>query len=364
MSLRVGIPAAIVALLAVALSACGASAQNPGADLDTGGRAARTASAGAVLPGARVLPGAQVASGGRAVAGAPCGTAAAEVLATSAGAVARRIYAGEVGGTATIADKHQVERYAPLLEAIAAGNRSAVKAAVTSLVFSHTHLVRLRVTHGSTVLADVGGPYILAPVTGTLRLHGRALARYVMSVQDDLGYVKLVTRFIGAPIVLRAGSHAIPIEGVLTPGPASIPTHGPVTYRHTAYEAYSFDGTAFPSGSLRVSLLLPVPSSLSKLSCAEIETAELGIVAQRISRRFPHLSPASLPPYTRLTRTLTGGLVYVRSGSRQLAGSTSPGPSRLPDRGSVRYRGRTYGVSSFSTRTSVGQVRVYLLVRA
>jgi hypothetical protein len=362
MCLRVATPISIAVLLVLALSACGASAQDPNANLSKGGQASRsTVSTEAALASAPT-PGTQAASGTRGIAGPPCGTAAPEVLATTAGAVARRIYAGEVGGTATISDKHQVERYPPLLAALASGNRVAVKTAVTSLVFSHTHLVRLRVTRGSTALADVGGPYILAPVTGTLRFHGRSVGRYVMSVQDDLGYVKLVTRFIGVPIVLRAGSQAIPIEGVLTPGPASIPTHGPVTYRHTAYEAYSFDGIAFPSGPLRISLLLPVSPSPTGASCAEIKIAELGIVAQRISRRFPHLSPASLSPYTRLTHTLTGGLVYARSGSHQLAGSTSPGPSRLPDRGSVRYRGRTYGVSSFSTHTSVGPVRVYLLV--
>ncbi len=342
------------ALLAVALSACGASAQNP---LAATGHSARASRSTASRDGAP----ASVARA-RGLAGPPCGPAGAEVLAKTAGAVATRIYAGEVGGTATRTDRRQIEGYAPLSAALASGNRAAVTAAVTSLVFSHTHVVRLRVLRGSTVLADVGGPYILAPVTGTLRFHGRAVGRYVMSVQDDLGYVKLVTRFIGVPLVLHAGSRAVPIEGVLTPGPASIPDHGPVTYRHTTYEAYSFDRAAFPSGPLRISLLLPISSSLSKRSCAAITTAELGLVAQRISRRFPNLSPSSLPPYTRLTRTLTGGLVYVRSGSRQLAGSTSPGPSRLPDRGSVKYRGRTYGVASFSTHTSVGPVRVYLLV--
>src|SRR5438105_3856646 len=79
---------------------------------------------------------------------------------------------------------------------------------------------------------------------------------YVLSVQDDLGYVKLVTRFIGAPLVLRTGARTLPVEGVLSPGPASIPDHGPVTYRNVAYEAFSFDGRSFPDGPLRISLLV------------------------------------------------------------------------------------------------------------
>ena len=69
----------------------------------------------------------------------------------------------------------------------------------------HWHIVRLRVMQGTRVLADVGGPYVIAPVTGTLEQHGRTLGRYVMSVQDDTGYVKLVSRFIGVPVELYRG---------------------------------------------------------------------------------------------------------------------------------------------------------------
>jgi hypothetical protein len=345
-----GIRTSAAALLATALSACGAAAQG------TRGSAPSAAPSSA-------LPPASIAASPQAqgIAPAPCGTAAAEVLARTAGAVATRIYGGELGGSETRSDKSQVEHFTPLLAALASGERAAVNAAVNSLVFSHTHVVRLRVTRGGAVLADIGGPYILAPVGGTLRYRGRPVGRYLLSVQDDLGYVKLATRFIGAPIVLRTGSRTVPVEGVLAPGPASIPDHGPVSYRNTAYEAFSFDASAFPSGPLRISLLLPLPRSLASNACAEIKNRELGRVAQRISRRFA-LAPGNFSAYIKFTRTLTGGLIYVRSGSRQLAGSTQPGPPRLPSEGSLSYRGKSYEVSSFSASTSVGQVRIFQLV--
>jgi len=347
MNPRAGIRTSAAALLATALAACGASAQG------TSGTAAQSpAHRPATIASSPQAPG---------IARTPCGPAAAEVLARAAGSVATRIYAGELSGSETLSDKSQVERFAPLLAAIASGERGAVNAAVNSLVFSHTHVVRLRVTRGGVVLADVGGPYILAPVSGTLRFHGRPVGRYVLSVQDDLGYVKLVTRFIGAPLVLRTGSRTVPVEGVFAPGPASIPDHGPVSYRNTAYEAFSFNASAFPSGPLRISLLLPLPRSLSANTCAEIKSRELGRVAQRISRRFA-LAPGNFSAYMEVTRTLTGGLIYIRLGSRQLAGSTRPSPPRLPSEGSVRYRGVSYEVSSFLARTSVGQVRIYQLV--
>jgi hypothetical protein len=350
MTARAGIRGSAAVLLAIALPACGAAAHS----------VAPSATRPSAHAPARLAPAPSVASA-PGIARTPCGPAAAGVLARTAGVVALRIYAGELSGSETRSDKRQVESFTPLLAAMARGERVAVNAAVNSLVFSHTHVVRLRVTKGGVVLADVGGPYILAPVGGTLRYRGRVVGRYLLSVQDDLGYVKLATRFIGAPLVLRTGPHNVPVEGVLAPGPASIPDHGPVSYRGAGYEAFSFNAGAFPSGSLRISLLLPIPRSLGANSCAEIKNRELGRVAQRISRRFA-LAPGNFSAYIEVTRTLTGGLLYIRSGSRQLAGSNGPGPARLPSEGSVSYRGVGYEVSSFSAPTSVGQVRVYQLV--
>jgi hypothetical protein len=292
-----------------------------------------------------------------------CGPGGAEMLAQTAGAVAQRIYAGEVRSSETASDKKQIETDGPLIAAVASGEKAAIKAAVHTLVYSHTHIVRLRLTRGSEVLDDEGGPYILAPISGTLRSHGKTLANFVFSVQDDLGYVKLVTRFLGAPLILRTASGQVPVEGLLSPGPASIPDHGPVEYRGASYEAYSFNADAYPSGRLRVSLMLPATAALAAKSCAQIKTDELGLVAQRISRRFtPQLAPASFAAYIKLTRTLTHGLIYVRKGSHQLAGSTPRGPSSLPVSGAVEYHGVSYGVSSFQTSTSVGAVRVYTLI--
>ena len=130
------------------------------------------------------------------------------------GNVAERIYRDELVGTGTIADQHQVEENGPLLKALARvsalakggapvrsgvpakgsaaasrgrpqgrGSRiravreaaNAVTEAVHGLVYSHTHIVRLRVLQGGRLLADIGGPYIIAPVGGSLRFHGRVV---------------------------------------------------------------------------------------------------------------------------------------------------------------------------------------------
>jgi hypothetical protein len=330
-------------------------------------RLRRAVSAAATL--ALVLALAALPSGALAAAPAPageqpataCGAHAGEVLATAAGTVAERIYAAEVHSSATDSDKRQIESDGPLLSAMASGNSAAIKAAVHTLVYSHTHIVRLRVSRGSVLLADDGGPYILAPISGHLRMHGKEIGHFVFSVQDDLGYVKLVTRFIGAPLVLRTDSGNVPIEGLLSPGPETIPDHGPVSYRGTTYEAYSFKAEAYPSGRLRVSLLLPVTPSLQAKTCDQIKAGELGLVAQLISRRFT-LSQSAYPGYVKLVHTMTHGLVYVRSGSRTLAGSSRDTPAKLPDSGAVRFHGVDYEATSFTAPASGGSVRVHVLI--
>jgi hypothetical protein len=288
---------------------------------------------------------------------------AAEVLAQAAGHVGVQIYDRELASTEVRADERQVQGYEPLLSALAAGDRAQINAAVTHLVFSHTHIVRLRVSQGSTVLADVGGPYIIAPAGGVLRFHGRTVGRYVLSVQDDLGYVKLVTRFIDVPLVLRQGATSIPVEGTLQPGPSHIPDHGAVSYRGQGYQAFSFAGRAFPSGSLRISLLVPVPRSLSASSCEAIRVGELEHISQLVWRRF-ELDGAPPSAFVDTIASLTSGLSYVRAGSRQVAGSPAHGPRRLPAQGTVRYHGVPYTVVSFTASGASGAVRVYLLVPA
>jgi hypothetical protein len=330
------------ALLMLMLAACGASARG------TSSTAASTP-AGA-RPAAALSPPA-----------GPCGAAASRTRAEAAGFVARRIYAREVSSPEVRRDQHQVEGYAPLLSALASGNRTAINEAVTSLVFSHTHVVRLRISQGGSLLADVGGPYILAPVGGSLRLRGRTVGHYLLSVQDDSGYAKLESRYIGYPLIMRQGSRRLPVEGTFSPGSTFIPDHGPLSWRGASYEAFSFAAQAYPSGPLKVSMLVS-PAGSSGVSCRTTRIAELDRIAQRIWRRF-QLVGAPVSGFVSTMGSLLGALSYVRSGSHQLSGSTDPGPQRLPAEGTVSYHGVSYLVFSFSASTSSGPVRAYQLVR-
>ena len=120
-------------------------------------------------------------------------------------------------------------------------------------VLAEERLVERAGVVGSQLLADVGGPYALAPVHGTLRSGGRVVGHFTTAIQDDAGYLKLARLFTGADVLMRAGARQV--MGTLSPGPASVPDRGVVSYGGRSYQAYSFTGEAFPSGPLRISLL-------------------------------------------------------------------------------------------------------------
>jgi hypothetical protein len=293
-------------------------------------------------------PRAQIA---RAATGSGCAGKSAPTVAAVQLDVAKHIYSDELKGTETVLDTSRVRGYAPLLSALEHGETTAVAAAVHALVYKpQWHIVRLRVSQGGRVLADVGGPHVIAPVTGTLRSHGRTLGHYVTSVQDDLGYVKLVTRFIGAPVDLY--QHGSLVMGTLRPAPSAPRDGATVTVGGRSYLVANVAASAFPAGPLQASLFVPQPASGQ--SCSALRVAAWGSVARHIALRLQPLS-AHYQDLASVVRAVTGGRVFVRAGAKRLV---TGGPRRIPATGTVRYAGRTWPV--YSWQPAAGQ-RVYFL---
>jgi hypothetical protein len=284
-----------------------------------------------------------------------CASANTQTAAVDA-AAARRIYSGELHGRELQIDAGHVRHFPALLAALTSGNAAAVRVAVHMIVYTpHWHIVRLRVISHGRVIADVGGPSIIAPVSGALRSRGRTIGRYVMSVQDDVGYVKLVTRFVGVPIDLyRGGSF---LMGTLTPAPSLGATGTSVTVGGRNYLIHVMTMSAFPAGDLKMALLVPADSA-SRASCADVKVAAWGSIARHLAARFDPLPP-HYQDLVDLLRSTTGGLAYVRSGSRSIAGGAAA--ARLPDSGTLTYRGRRWSVYSWQP---VPPARIYLLVPA
>jgi hypothetical protein len=171
------------------------------------------------------------------------------------GHVGERIYQEELHSPDVTATLHHMESSTIFQHAVATGDPTATRAAIIGFFGQHIHVVRVRVTIGSKLLIDEGGPFVLAPVHGTLRSGGRVVGHFAMAIQDDAGYLKLARLFTGAEVLMRTGSKQV--MGTLSPGPSTVPDRGEVVYRGRTYQAYSFSGVAFPEGPLRISLLLP-----------------------------------------------------------------------------------------------------------
>jgi hypothetical protein len=186
-----------------------------------------------------------------------CGSDPADTRLLTIADVGRRLLRAESHGGAVTRTLRHVARDPAFRRATAANDPAAIRTAIVDDFFrDHAlHVVRVRVMRGSHLVYDLGGPYALQPATGTVRSpDGSTAATFSLAVQDDTGYIKLMHRFTGVAVQLVSPLGKVP-GSTLAPGPATIPDHGTVTYLGRRYRAVSFDGTAFPSGTLRISLL-------------------------------------------------------------------------------------------------------------
>ncbi len=185
-----------------------------------------------------------------------CAPTPVETATDTIGEAAKRIYREEQSGAATRAVVRDFESSSPFQEAVATDNPTATRAAIVKFFEGTLHVVRVRATLGEKLVADVGGPHVLAPIRGDVRnAHGRVVGHFLLSVQDDLGYVILARRFAGVQVFLYEGKRLL--LGSSSPAPLSIPKHGEVLFDGVRYHTYSFTAEAFPKGPLEVSLLIP-----------------------------------------------------------------------------------------------------------
>ncbi len=175
-----------------------------------------------------------------------------------------------------------------------------------------------------------------------------------MSVQDDTGYVKLVSRFIGVPVELYRG-HSY-LMGTLQPPPALPHTETSVAADHSTYLARVFAAGSFPAGTLNVALMVPQPTrAYAALSCGQLRADTWGSVAMHIAARLA-LHAAGYDELVGVVRATGGASVFVLSGGHALAGGSPP--RHLPQEGSVRIGGQRRWVFSW---LATPQVRVYVV---
>ena len=316
----------------------------------------------AALAAAALLVAAGAAAGATALGDsttAPCGTATATTVQSVVASVATNIYRGELIGGEVFANATRVATSARLLAAVASGRRPAVYAAVHALVYHPIwHIVRLRVLDATgRVLADIGGPFIIAPVPGVLRSGGRTIGSFLMSVQDDVGFTKLESHAAGDPIGIYYQGGLVASLGAHFP--TLPPSTATVTVHSVAYSVVRETYNAFPNGKLTAVILVPPPpATWASQACIAVTTAEIGHVAKLLSGRF-HPLDASYAKFAQVVHDDTGAAVILRIGSRPIAGSQGIGPLVIPLSGPVTYQGKPFWVFSFAPTPPA---RIYLLI--
>jgi hypothetical protein len=321
------------------------------------------AAVSAVVAGAISLAATVPAPSAGATAPGGCGAAAQTIIDSDYEMSTFAIYKNELSSSEVTDDLGHVTDSRALASAVAGGDPAKIHAATHAIVYKpHWHIVRLRVLSTSgRVLADVGGPYILAPVRGQIRYHGKVVGSFVMSVQDDVGYEKLVTRFTGVPIeIYRNGAPLLGRNFPAKDAPRRVPPDGKsITVKGVRSVSLSYSVRAFPSGTDRVLLAVPAASAaLRASSCVAANAHAFGEISLHLAMLI-NLQKFG-PSYVGFDHAYdVYKLTFLRDGSTQLASSDNlPGPPVIPNTGTVAYEGQTWLVFSFEANHSI---RVYLL---
>jgi hypothetical protein len=192
-----------------------------------------------------------------------CGRTSQDTTVNTLSHVANLIYAAEIGNSAQT-QVQRVQHNKALLEAVAHRDPVATKLAIDALL--NEHVVRLRVSAGGQLLSDVGGPYVLGPVSAPLRMDGRTIGSFVLSIQDDEGYLRLARRLAGLDVLMYMNltpGHPQLVKDSLgsAPGPAlaTVPASGAFRYEGRAFRVLTVHAEAFPSGPLTIRVLVPIP---------------------------------------------------------------------------------------------------------
>jgi hypothetical protein len=178
-----------------------------------------------------------------------------QVRADTLAGVAQRIYRQEVRGEVGHAAVKRISHDRALLAALSTGNRTALRAAALRQLFDPgKHVVRLSIVRAGRTLTTVGGAFVVAPAVLTLHARsGARLGRVEASMQDVIGYVKLVKRLTGADIVVRGQDGHV--ESSLPTPPSTLPVSGTTAVAGVPYVVRSFPETGFAGERLSVWIL-------------------------------------------------------------------------------------------------------------
>jgi hypothetical protein len=186
-----------------------------------------------------------------------CGKTEQDTTINTLMGVAKLVYRGELGEAAH-KQVVRVQHNEPLLQAVAERNPAATELAIKALL--NEHIVRMHVTAEGKLLSDVGGPYVLAPVSANLTRDGHTIGTVTISIQDDEGYLRLARRLAGMDVLMyMKGDSPELVKNSLGPVSGTVPASGSYTYHGRSYRVFTVHAEAFPAGTLTIRVFVPIP---------------------------------------------------------------------------------------------------------
>jgi hypothetical protein len=118
-------------------------------------------------------------------------------------------------------------------------------------VWYHQHVSRLQILRAGKVIVDAGvpfvvdGPHVTLPGGDTLRI----------SIQDEIGFVRLIHRHNPVDVVVRGQGAAHVRSSLPAAATAALPASGSTTIAGVAYQVESFSRTALGGEPVRIWIL-------------------------------------------------------------------------------------------------------------
>lgn len=175
-------------------------------------------------------------------------------------AQAKRDYAAEVAGVHT----HTVLRAVAsdrLLLGLLAAHKLAAAQSYVAVKYPHTwyhwHVSRMRVTQGAHVVTEVGVPYVVPPSSMALHRQGRSVGRLYVSMQDEIGFVRLEhRRWPYVQVVIRGNNPTLLRTSMYAAASVNLPASGTIQIAGTRYQVRSFKEQSWEDGPVTIWLLM------------------------------------------------------------------------------------------------------------
>jgi hypothetical protein len=167
-------------------------------------------------------------------------------------------YAREVSGAKVRSLLHRVAADRGLLKALATSD-SAARAYVAQQfpnTWYHWHISRLRIVRGAKVVTERGVPFVVNGPRMKLRgAGGRDLGTLQVSLQDEIGFVRLMHRNHAVHVVVRGTGLANVRSSLPAATHAALPVSGMVKVTGHKYAVRSFKATAWNDEPVTIWLL-------------------------------------------------------------------------------------------------------------